>query len=989
MTYPSEVLADSPLAYWRLGESSGTTAADASGNSRPGTYTATGIALGQTGALAGTGDTAAAFDGSTSGMSASGIALNGVSFSLECFEKTATNANSMRLFAGQGTGANGQGLHFGYRNATTVTFAFWNDDLDATTTSDVGTWHHWVATFNATTRQQTLYKDGAQVAQRTAGAVYSGTGSFRVGTAYDGSTSRYNGTLDEFAVYGTVLSPARVAAHWAEYVALLPPPKLRATSLLVEAAVQAPARARVTHLLVEAARQAPSVAQLGRVAVEALVAPPTAAVLGRVAAEALLRNEFPRIVQAVHSGTLTANPSITLPTAATAGNLLVAFRAHDDLATDTAGWSLRATAHDGTPSGISYDLKVYTRIAAGGETSFSFPSSTGAGANSVAVVEVAAANFGVAAVATLDATSAGLLVNGPTVAALETPAALVLAAFLSPTSRAATAPAGWEELLDTTQYLQVQRTFGENATYRTQATYGATATYPGGAAAIVLAGGTLVFTPRTFGVGLGGQVVVPRTVYRDQVLADGPLGYWRLGELTGTTAQDASGAGRHGTYAGGVALAQSSLLPAGQDPSALFDGTTGWVSVPATGLGLGVGPGTLECWLRLDAGFAGNPRALAFGSNQAWELFIDGSTRVLQVFNFNGGVRSTGYALTVGTTYHVALTVSATAVSVYVNGAVVWTELRTGTASNAGMAFAIGQSGNGNDWWKGALDEVAVYPTALSAARVRDHYAAGSAAGVPMAAPLGLSGTVQNPGPLPSLRFRGGEAILSVPAASTEGLAYWPVGEAVTAPRPTTVPPALIGLGLGGQVFAAQLQAFGAAGRVKAAQTVPLALAGQVTSKVTTALGLDARVRVDQTAVVALTGRTAIRPVVALPLDGIVSLAAAISRSMDVGGRVLARRTVPVAVTGLAKAVDLPRPLVLAGRVVLRGNPPLVLTGRVAGKSVQALVLSGLVSGTGPVLRHLKLTGEVKDYTLPPGAPASAYRTRMPWSLQERLRALT
>ena len=33
-SYSQEVLADSPLAYWRLGEASGTTAADASGNNR-------------------------------------------------------------------------------------------------------------------------------------------------------------------------------------------------------------------------------------------------------------------------------------------------------------------------------------------------------------------------------------------------------------------------------------------------------------------------------------------------------------------------------------------------------------------------------------------------------------------------------------------------------------------------------------------------------------------------------------------------------------------------------------------------------------------------------------------------------------------------------------------------------------------------------------------------------------------------------------------
>ena len=45
-TYASTVLADSPVAYWRLSETSGTSAADSSGNSHGGTYTSTGVTYG-------------------------------------------------------------------------------------------------------------------------------------------------------------------------------------------------------------------------------------------------------------------------------------------------------------------------------------------------------------------------------------------------------------------------------------------------------------------------------------------------------------------------------------------------------------------------------------------------------------------------------------------------------------------------------------------------------------------------------------------------------------------------------------------------------------------------------------------------------------------------------------------------------------------------------------------------------------------------------
>src|SRR2546429_2006240 len=49
-TYPSVILGDSPSAYYRLGEASGTTAFDSSGHNQHGTYLG-GPTLGQPGAL--------------------------------------------------------------------------------------------------------------------------------------------------------------------------------------------------------------------------------------------------------------------------------------------------------------------------------------------------------------------------------------------------------------------------------------------------------------------------------------------------------------------------------------------------------------------------------------------------------------------------------------------------------------------------------------------------------------------------------------------------------------------------------------------------------------------------------------------------------------------------------------------------------------------------------------------------------------------------
>jgi hypothetical protein len=61
-TYSTVILGDHPAAYYRLGETSGTTAFDSSGNSHDGTYLG-GPTLGLPGALAGDPDTSVQFNG--------------------------------------------------------------------------------------------------------------------------------------------------------------------------------------------------------------------------------------------------------------------------------------------------------------------------------------------------------------------------------------------------------------------------------------------------------------------------------------------------------------------------------------------------------------------------------------------------------------------------------------------------------------------------------------------------------------------------------------------------------------------------------------------------------------------------------------------------------------------------------------------------------------------------------------------------------------
>ena len=68
------------------------------------------------------------------------------------------------------------------------------------------------------------------------------------------------------------------------------------------------------------------------------------------------------------------------------------------------------------------------------------------------------------------------------------------------------------------------------------------------------------------------------TAFAAEVLADGPIGFWRLGEPAGSvSAADASGNGNVGAASGGVTFGQPGFH--GGDTAALFDGSTGRITV--------------------------------------------------------------------------------------------------------------------------------------------------------------------------------------------------------------------------------------------------------------------------------------------------------------------------------------------------------------------------------------------------------------------------
>lgn len=209
--YVDEVLADSPVAYWRLGEASGsTTAADETGNGHDGTYQ--GPTLEAAGAI-GDGDTAASFDGTDDYVDmGSPAALNITGdLTLEAWVKTSSDSNHDIVI----TWANSYSTlpyHLIILDSGVVRLNRDGDLFDSNGTVDDGNWHHVVCVDDRANDEALFYIDGALDRQDAYTASPSSGDGFL--TLSRDSSQCFTGTLDEPAVYSKVLSATRVQAHF-------------------------------------------------------------------------------------------------------------------------------------------------------------------------------------------------------------------------------------------------------------------------------------------------------------------------------------------------------------------------------------------------------------------------------------------------------------------------------------------------------------------------------------------------------------------------------------------------------------------------------------------------------------------------------------------------------------------------------------------------------------------------------------------------------
>jgi hypothetical protein len=214
-SYYSLVTSDPALlAYWRLGEASGTVAADVTGNHN-GTYVSK-PALGSAGAIVNDPNTAVTFNGTSQRVTLPSLP-SAQNFSIEGWTyltKSTVNNNTLygdggtvRLLARPGTGSFRTAAYAG------VTLNGTEYVLQPTSpASNINTWVYWVVTRQGGTL--TLYRNGVQIGQRT--DLPASAAASLSGYIADQANGNYHltGRIDDVAIYTSALTASTIASHY-------------------------------------------------------------------------------------------------------------------------------------------------------------------------------------------------------------------------------------------------------------------------------------------------------------------------------------------------------------------------------------------------------------------------------------------------------------------------------------------------------------------------------------------------------------------------------------------------------------------------------------------------------------------------------------------------------------------------------------------------------------------------------------------------------
>jgi hypothetical protein len=219
--------------------------------------------------------------------------------------------------------------------------------------------------------------------------------------------------------------------------------------------------------------------------------------------------------------------------------------------------------------------------------------------------------------------------------------------------------------------------------------------------------------------------------YAEEVMTDKPSSWWRLGETSAAQAVKDSANNNFvpGVYTdAGVTFGVQGALKSDSNTAITLDGT-GAVIMPGTAYILSGNPTfTVEIWASTSGGGAVQ-RLVSHRTSTAadgWMLFLDSalnpSFQELQDGGFIANLAATS-PVTPSKYTHIVVTGDTQNLRLYVNGQLSKTTTQASVPTTAAPGLVLGSSsGVQQEFFKGSLDEAAIYLTCLGADRVLAHY---------------------------------------------------------------------------------------------------------------------------------------------------------------------------------------------------------------------------------------------------------------------------
>jgi hypothetical protein len=220
--------------------------------------------------------------------------------------------------------------------------------------------------------------------------------------------------------------------------------------------------------------------------------------------------------------------------------------------------------------------------------------------------------------------------------------------------------------------------------------------------------------------------------YAAAVLADDPLAYLRLGESSGAIANDATGHGNTGALGSGHMFGVTGAIDSDPDTALRLDGVRSGIVLGKKLDFPGSRAYSLEAWTRLD--FVDHDYRHLFKKSgsattgrEAYGVFVqDGRLTYERIVGGEQLVVQASTAPLVGRWVHVVSTYDRTRIRLYVDGVQVSSRADARPANPIDADLVVGCNDALDTYvLAGDLDEVAIYPTALPADRVKLHFDTG------------------------------------------------------------------------------------------------------------------------------------------------------------------------------------------------------------------------------------------------------------------------